>query len=380
MGFPGFVPGWVWLVAAGVGAVVSWSLGRRGARRRPAAPVQRSGKLRELTESGQWAEAETLARGIISTLTMTRGPEHSETLLFRVFAAAAAFEAGRLVEAERELETVLADCVTGLTERDTATISARVAMTGVLTTMGCHAVADRHAELVLQHSDPASTAQQGLACAARQLRAHIRAELGDTGAAEAQLRALIDECTERSGALASFTLRSRCSLAGLLVDSGRAEEAIAILTEIAGHTGSSHSLRMSVHRRLGDAFVEAGRPAEAEREFQAVLAADTTRVRLLGCRFGLARVAAGRGLLEEATRRHEEVLAQYRDLLGEDHRHTLRSRFELADLLARQGRAAESVAAHRAVLYARTRVLGAEHPDTARSRAALAEAERAATD
>jgi len=68
-----------------------------------------------------------------------------------------------------------------------------------------------------------------------------------------------------------------------------------------------------------------------------------------------------------------DVLADRRQVLGDDHPDTLTSRAVLAWLAARQRRPAEAEELYRQLLADRSRVLGAGHPDTGTTRNELAQ-------
>ncbi|MDX2821971.1 FxSxx-COOH system tetratricopeptide repeat protein [Streptomyces ipomoeae] len=71
-----------------------------------------------------------------------------------------------------------------------------------------------------------------------------------------------------------------------------------------------------------------------------------------------------RGNLPQAQSRAEEVLAQWKPLLGEDHEQYLYMRSQLANVLRSQGRYVEALEMNEDVLERQRRVLGPTHPHT----------------
>jgi tetratricopeptide (TPR) repeat protein len=73
------------------------------------------------------------------------------------------------------------------------------------------------------------------------------------------------------------------------------------------------------------------------------------------------------GRYAQAQPLYEQALAQFRRLLGEEHRDSARACNDLAINLEAQGRYPEAAEGHRKVLALRRKVLGEEHPSTAQS-------------
>ncbi len=96
------------------------------------------------------------------------------------------------------------------------------------------------------------------------------------------------------------------------------------------------------------------------------------------CRDSVARSLEAAGRVDEAIKVHGQNLADRERLLGQGHPDTLTSRSGLAHALLRAGRLADAVPQYERTLAGREWVLGRDHPDTLAARSDLADAYRAA--
>ena len=188
---------------------------------------------------------------------------------------------------------------------------------------------------------------------------------------------VVRECVRRWGEDARVVWSARQILASCLIEGGRPEEAVPILAPVfedaLARFGTDSVLTMHVRHALAEAQLRLGLLGEAEAGFVLVLCAFENHdhpAAAAGARFGLAKIAALRGHLDEAAEGFTGVLAELRDTAGPTGPWTLHTRFELD---ARAGNADAALATHRGVLADRIHLLGPDHPDTVRSRAAVAE-------
>ncbi|HJP72969.1 MAG TPA: tetratricopeptide repeat protein [Pseudonocardiaceae bacterium] len=192
---------------------------------------------------------------------------------------------------------------------------------------------------------------------------------------------VVRECVRRWGEDAPVLQSARRILASCLIEVGRAEEALPILTaefeDALAKSGEDSVLTMHVRHSLAEAQLNLGLLDEAEAGFVLVLSGFESHLDHLaaaaGARFGLAKIAALRGRIDEAAEGFTRVLTELQDTAGPTGPWTMHTRFELAELDARAGNADAALATHRSVLADRIHVLGPDHPDTVRSRAAVAE-------
>jgi tetratricopeptide (TPR) repeat protein len=98
----------------------------------------------------------------------------------------------------------------------------------------------------------------------------------------------------------------------------------------------------------------------------------------VGTRSNLARAYELAGRLDEAIALHERVLADCQRLLGDDHNHTVGTRSNLARANELAGRLDEAIALHERVLADCQRLHGDDHPDTVGTRSNLARAYQSA--
>ncbi len=176
----------------------------------------------------------------------------------------------------------------------------------------------------------------------------------------------------------------------LLIRAGRSLDAarltgpaIAYWSEIAAASdrvlGSGHSTTLVAGERLADAYLTAGRPAEAVPWFQWALA---KRGRELGpdhsgtiaarCRLGHALAAAGQ--LDDAITVLDGAVSDYERVSGADHLDTLGGRDELAAAYRAAGQFPDAIRLYQRTLADRDRLQGREHPGTITAREKLAEA------
>jgi tetratricopeptide (TPR) repeat protein len=183
------------------------------------------------------------------------------------------------------------------------------------------------------------------------------------------------------------TLKSRSNLAGALMEAGRLDKAISLheanLADRGRVLGPDHPDTLRSLNNLAFAYRLAGRLDEAITLHEANLA---DRERVLGpdhpetltSRNNLGESYRLAGRLEKAVGLCESNLADSERVLGSIHPHTLRSRNNLAFAYRSAGRLDEAISLFETNLADRDRVLGPDHPDTLRSRNNLAVAYRSA--
>ena len=188
---------------------------------------------------------------------------------------------------------------------------------------------------------------------------------GHFAQAEAELAAHLAAQISSLGADHPHTRQTRRTLAGLLIDLGRYEQAEVALRAVLAGPGTDP---LSTRRRLAQAIALQGRLREAEAELIALLADHPDP---LSIRLDLAGVLAEQGQYERAEAELLAVLEAQTSRLGAEHRDTLQTRHSRGDLLREQGRFDLAEAELRAVAVARAALLGDEHPDTVATRYSL---------
>ena len=210
----------------------------------------------------------------------------------------------------------------------------------------------------------------------------VRTWLGRFTEAEADYRHVLETRTRVLGEHHPRTLRARHDLAWVFLRRGdhRGAERLfrEVLTEVerSPGLGKDHPLSLEIRGRLTGLLVDSGRLDEAERSARALV---THRQRVSGpdhpatliTRHTLARTLVNRGQYTEAERRLEAVLRHQEQLLGRKHRHTLETRATMAELIGRRGKLHESHEAIVDVLKCLIAVLGQDHPNTLASREQL---------
>jgi tetratricopeptide (TPR) repeat protein len=164
---------------------------------------------------------------------------------------------------------------------------------------------------------------------------------------------------------------ARINLAVCLRDAGLAEEALILLRE-AGHHTTSDRMRLQVYQIRAAVLTDTGRLEEAAAVLSEALDS-TDRIGLsestevLTARANLATVYARIGRLSEALALQSEVVDQFEVVYGPDHPATLSARNNYAGLLAEAGSLEAASRLFSDVATSRARILGAEHPDTLQS-------------
>ena len=134
---------------------------------------------------------------------------------------------------------------------------------------------------------------------------------------------------------------------------------------------------MTARGQLALTLIRRGRIGEAEMLYRDLLA-DRRQVQgddhrdTLATRHDLAAAIGLQGRYGQSEQLYRELLDDDYRLLGPDHRHTLAARHNLARMLGRQGRYAEAEDLCRNVLADQRRLLGDTHPDTLATRHSLA--------
>jgi len=142
--------------------------------------------------------------------------------------------------------------------------------------------------------------------------------------------------------------------------------------------GPGHPDTKVIDQRLADAYLAAGRAAEAVAWFQRVLA---DRVTALGtdhpgtvaARRDLGHALLAAGQAGEAVTVLNGAVGDYDRILGPDHPDTISAREELAAAYRAAGRLSDATQLYRRTLNDRERVQGARHPDTLTTRQKLAD-------
>jgi tetratricopeptide (TPR) repeat protein len=141
--------------------------------------------------------------------------------------------------------------------------------------------------------------------------------------------------------------------------------------------GPGHPDTLAAGQRLADAYLTAGRAAEAVSWFQWVLA---DRARTLGpdhpatiaARRNLGHAAMAAGQFSEAISALDDSVGDYQRARGTDHLDTLGVREELAAAYYAAGQFADAIRLYRGTLADRERVQGPQHPATMTTRQKLA--------
>jgi len=146
-----------------------------------------------------------------------------------------------------------------------------------------------------------------------------------------------------------------------------------------GALGPGHQDTQRIDERLADAYLAAGRAAEAVSWFQRVL---SDRVNALGpdhpgtvaARRDLGHALVSAGQLGDAVSILGGTVNEYERVQGADHLDTLGAREELAAAYRAAGRFSDAIPLYRRTLADRERVQGPHHPDTMTTRRKLADA------
>ncbi len=198
-----------------------------------------------------------------------------------------------------------------------------------------------------------------------------------TGAAVDHWRDLATTSGRLLGAEHPDTMLAGQRLADAYLAAGRPADAIPwfqwVLDRLTHKLGPDHRDVIGARRRLGHALVAAHQvPAaitvleRAAAQFEQVCGpghADT-----LGARDELAAAYLAAGEYSDAITLYRRTLADRERTQGARHPQTMTTRHGLADAYLASGRAKEAVAAYRRVVADRERVLGPDHLDTLRAR------------
>jgi tetratricopeptide (TPR) repeat protein len=169
------------------------------------------------------------------------------------------------------------------------------------------------------------------------------------------------------------TLASRNRLANAYLAAGRAAEAIPLyertIAACERTLGPDDSQTLSTRNNLAVAYLEAGRPAEAIDAHKATLAARQRTLApghldTIGSRHNLAAAYLADGRAAEALPLLEQVIADFEATLGPDHPYTLESQGNLAEAYRIAGRTAEAIDLNQHTLDRSQRTLGLDHPET----------------
>jgi serine/threonine-protein kinase len=220
-------------------------------------------------------------------------------------------------------------------------------------------------------------------------RLTARLNLGETQAAEADVRALLADARARFGERHSETMRARNILVYVLHERGTLEEAereARANVELAeSWLGPDDMFTIMTQSTLANVLVALDRPEEALAVNQSALEharrtlgeAHPYSLTLLG---NVANRLEHLGRTREAEAAYREAIALTTDSLGADHRQTLLKRGNLAVMWAATGRTRDAEAELRAVTAGLERDLGPSSGDTLYFKAELGAVMRAHGD
>jgi serine/threonine protein kinase len=208
--------------------------------------------------------------------------------------------------------------------------------------------------------------------------------LGSWEKAERQWRAVLAAVRRRLGGASREALVAQDELAHILRHRGRLDAEVLEMARSASEglariLGPDHTATLTSRSNLANAYLTAGRTAEAITLHQAALKLHQSKLgpdhpATLQSRNNLATAYLADGRTAEAITLDEATLKLRESKLGPDHPDTLRSRHNLATAYFAAGRTAEAITLHEAALKLRESKLGPDHPDTLRSRNNLAAA------
>jgi CRP-like cAMP-binding protein/tetratricopeptide (TPR) repeat protein len=175
-----------------------------------------------------------------------------------------------------------------------------------------------------------------------------------------------------------LTVSAACTEA--LLGGGRraaAEKLAQASVVAAAYLSRDDPAAMTARGQLALTLIRRGSIGEAEMLYRDLLA-DRRQVQgddhpdTLATRHDLAAAIGLQGRYGHAEQLYRQLLDDDYRLLGPDHRHTLAARHNLARMIGRQGRYAEAEELCREVLVDQRRLLGDAHPDTLATRHSLA--------
>jgi non-specific serine/threonine protein kinase/serine/threonine-protein kinase len=219
------------------------------------------------------AEQQRLA---IELLTATKGADDRETLAARVILLEQLILLGRIGEAKKEGQGLVAASVKALGDRDNTTLSAKASLADALDRSGDVAGGEAMLRAVVDQIRSGARVDGAVHMKALSGLALCVQHAGRREEAIALDRELLDSSAKIEGAEAPETLNSRNTLATALAESGRLDEAESLYAEnlpIQRRTlGPDHPDTLQTLLNLGSLTFEKKRPAEAEALFRQVLA------------------------------------------------------------------------------------------------------------
>lgn len=211
--------------------------------------------------------------------------------------------------------------------------------------------------------------------------------VGEPALAEPHLRRAVELRGNLLGPDHPDALNSANSLAVLLKDLGKVDEALRVYAEILPlkkvKLGPNHPDTLSTMNNLAQAYWDAGRLGEAVTLHDETLALRRATLgsdhpETLTSMNNLALAYMNTGRLPKALPLLEETLRLRKSILGLDHPETLRSLSNLAVAYERSGRLAEAIPMQEEALRRKAAQQGPDHPNTLTSMNQLAVAYRQA--
>jgi tetratricopeptide (TPR) repeat protein len=172
-------------------------------------------------------------------------------------------------------------------------------------------------------------------------------------------------------------------LADAYLAAGRAAEAVSwfqwVLADRIRVLGPDHPGTAAARRNLGHAFVAASQLGEAIAVLGGAVgdyehARGPDHVETIGARDELAAAYLAAGRLDDAIRLYQRTLADRERIQGAQHPQTMTTRYKLADTYLADGRIKDAVSQYKRTLADRERVFGPDHLDTIGARGSLGSA------
>lgn len=178
---------------------------------------------------------------------------------------------------------------------------------------------------------------------------------------------------------------TRRRLAQAYLDRGKPADAVltaqALLADLEEADGSDSARTLLARALLAMMYHAAGQLPEAREQYQIALDGQSrtlgeTHPQTLRTRYGLGRVFHSAHRLTEARQQFKLALNGQRKVLGPNHPDTLRSGLAIARVLVRRGQLTQAIQMYQQILERMTSQLGPRHPETLQAGALLARAYR----
>jgi peptidyl-prolyl cis-trans isomerase SurA len=324
-----------------------------------------------LRDAGKLDEAQKAAQALVASTTKDLGPENQATLRARLLLAEILFKLNKLGDAEKEYRLAL-----HISDSESSPLAPPKNTFIAPQTLGGGSLPESK-PAAKDPASPSSAAEEQETLRAHHSFAIVLSEQGKFVAAETQLRALVPRMARVFGAEHRETLSCQSDLISVLASQSGNEEAEelsrTLIPTATRVLGAEDPDTLKARGDFAGTLFYQGKLTEAEAELRSLLTVSTRALgaegtETLRARFMLAKLLRLQDHDSEAEKQLRDLLPIMTRVFGAEHLETLVCQSELLAAIASQGKNAEAEKKYRRLIPIEQRVLGQADDITLKTR------------